>query len=109
MSTNKQKSRVQVGVRLRPELLPEDKDKKPCVHGLGPKTLEVWNWRDSQQTIKYEFDAFFDKEASQKQVYESCVKPLLLHTLNGQNASVFAYGPTGAGRIEGLDIKMNTL
>ena len=65
----------------------------------------MWNWRDSQQTIKYEFDAFFDKEASQKQVYESCVKPLLLHTLNGQNASVFAYGPTGAGKIEGLDLQ----
>ena len=25
------------------------------------------------------------------------VKPILPHLLNGQNASVFAYGPTGAG------------
>lgn len=25
------------------------------------------------------------------------MKPILPHVLNGQNASVFAYGPTGAG------------
>lgn len=25
------------------------------------------------------------------------MKPILPHILNGQNASVFAYGPTGAG------------
>ena len=98
MATKHCKARVQVGVRLRPALAQEDQDKKPCVRGLGGSSLEIWNWRDSRQTIKYDFDAFFDKDSNQKQVYESCVKPLLMHTLNGQNASVFAYGPTGAGK-----------
>lgn len=39
----------------------------------------------------------FGPRASQEYVYETCVRPLLTHVLQGQNASVFAYGPTGSG------------
>ena len=43
------------------------------------------------------FESVFDPSTSQKLIYEKQVKPLLEHTVNGRNASVFAYGPTGAG------------
>ena len=39
----------------------------------------------------------FGPNSSQAEVYSHCVQPLLCRVLNGQNASVFAYGPTGSG------------
>lgn len=45
----------------------------------------------------FSFDAFYDEKTTQQEVFLSSVKPILPHILNGQNASVFAYGPTGAG------------
>lgn len=43
------------------------------------------------------FDAFYGEKTTQQEVFLSSVKPILPHILGGQNASVFAYGPTGAG------------
>eukprot|EP00057_Strongylocentrotus_purpuratus_P035137 XP_797841.3 PREDICTED: kinesin-like protein KIF22 [Strongylocentrotus purpuratus] len=97
--SSKQGSRVHVAIRLRPALKPhEDDGKEPCVRGLSDKALEIWNWRDTEQSLHFDFDAYLDSKASQKNVYDRCVKPLLTHALNGQNASVFAYGPTGTGK-----------
>ena len=39
----------------------------------------------------------FGPSSSQAEVYSHCVEPLLCRVMNGQNASVFAYGPTGSG------------
>ncbi|KAI3365687.1 hypothetical protein L3Q82_010770 [Scortum barcoo] len=44
------------------------------------------------------FDAFHGEQTTQQEVFLSSVKPILPHILAGQNASVFAYGPTGAGK-----------
>lgn len=43
------------------------------------------------------FDAFYGERSSQQDVYGGSVQPILRHLLEGQNASVLAYGPTGAG------------
>ena len=43
------------------------------------------------------FDHVFGEDATQQEVYSRTVKPLLNDILNGRNASVLAYGPTGAG------------
>lgn len=43
------------------------------------------------------FDVFHGEQTNQQEVFLSSVKPIIPHILNGQNASVFAYGPTGAG------------
>lgn len=45
------------------------------------------------------FDAFHGEQTTQQEVFISSVKPILPHILKGQNASVFAYGPTGAGML----------
>nr|XP_033801953.1 kinesin-like protein KIF22 isoform X2 [Geotrypetes seraphini] len=44
------------------------------------------------------FDAFYGEDSTQKEVYTESIEPILSNLLNGQNASVFAYGPTGAGK-----------
>ncbi|CAF0971218.1 unnamed protein product [Adineta ricciae] len=47
---------------------------------------------------KYVFDVVSDKDADQQEVYASSSKLLLSSVLEGYNATVFAYGATGAGK-----------
>ncbi|KAF4106894.1 kinesin-like protein KIF22 [Onychostoma macrolepis] len=92
-------SRVRVAVRLRPYMDKQDeKGEGPCVRGLGPQKLEIINWRNATETLQYQFDVFHGEQTTQQEVFLTSVKPILPHILNGQNASVFAYGPTGAGK-----------
>ncbi|XP_037610514.1 kinesin-like protein KIF22 [Sebastes umbrosus] len=96
---HKKTSRVRVAVRLRPYMGNEDeKGEGSCVRGLDSQNLEIINWRNATETVKYHFDAFHGEQTTQQEVFRSSVKPTLPHILNGQNASVFAYGPTGAGK-----------
>lgn len=92
-------ARVRVAVRLRPYMNKHDeKGEGPCVRGTGPESLEIINWRNATETLQYQFDVFHGEQTTQQEVFLSSVKPILPHVLNGQNASVFAYGPTGAGK-----------
>ncbi|XP_034050359.1 kinesin-like protein KIF22 isoform X2 [Thalassophryne amazonica] len=96
---SKKTSRVRVAVRLRPYIGKQDeKGEGPCVRGLDSQNLEIINWRNATETVKYHFDVFHGEQTSQQEVFLSSVKPILPHILRGQNASVFAYGPTGAGK-----------
>ncbi|XP_029953658.1 kinesin-like protein KIF22 isoform X2 [Salarias fasciatus] len=96
---SKKTSRVRVAVRLRPYMdKQDDKGEGPCVRGLDSQNLEIINWRNAMETVKYHFDVFHGEETTQQEVFLSSVKPILPNILKGQNASVFAYGPTGAGK-----------
>lgn len=94
----KKTSRVRVAVRLRPYMGKQDEKDGPCVRGIDSQNLEIINWRNATETVKYHFDAFHGEQTTQQEIFLSSVKPTLPHVLNGQNASVFAYGPTGAGK-----------
>jgi hypothetical protein len=50
------------------------------------------------KSIPYTFDWVFDESATQIEVYEHTVRPLLDGVLDGYNATVFAYGATGSGK-----------
>ncbi|XP_027965959.1 kinesin-like protein KIF22 isoform X2 [Eumetopias jubatus] len=92
-------ARVRVAVRLRPFVDGTDgAGDPPCVRGLDSCSLEIANWRNHQETLKYQFDAFYGEKSSQQDIYAGSVQPILRHLLEGQNASVLAYGPTGAGK-----------
>ena len=60
----------------------------------GPST--VFKNRNREQT--YAFDFAFDKNSSQNLVFENSTKFLIEGVVNGYNATVFAYGATGAGK-----------
>ncbi|XP_072273046.1 kinesin-like protein KIF22 [Pyxicephalus adspersus] len=98
MDANRKPSvaRVRVAVRLRPHM--EKGEDKVCVRGLDSQSLEIVNWRNQMETMQYQFDAFYADSATQREIYTGSVYPILPHLLIGQNASVFAYGPTGAGK-----------
>ncbi|XP_025867179.2 kinesin-like protein KIF22 [Vulpes vulpes] len=92
-------ARVRVAVRLRPFVDgTAGACDPPCVRGLDSCSLEIANWRNHQETLKYQFDAFYGEKSSQQDIYAGSVQPILRHLLEGQNASVLAYGPTGAGK-----------
>ncbi|KAM6121939.1 kinesin-like protein KIF19 [Phoenicopterus ruber ruber] len=44
------------------------------------------------------FDMVFDDRATQEEVYVSTTKSLIGGVISGYNATIFAYGPTGAGK-----------
>lgn len=93
-------ARVRVAVRLRPYM--EQQEEKACVRGLDSQSLEIVNWRNQLETMQYQFDAFYGDKATQREIYTGSVYPILPHLLVGQNASVFAYGPTGAGKTHSM-------
>ena len=47
---------------------------------------------------KYAFDRVFSSSATQREVFEHTTKGLIDGVLDGYNATVFAYGATGAGK-----------
>ena len=47
---------------------------------------------------RYVFDAAYDGEATNEQVYAGTVLPHIAGVLRGTNATVFAYGATGSGK-----------
>uniref|UniRef100_A0A8C5WHZ3 Kinesin-like protein n=1 Tax=Leptobrachium leishanense TaxID=445787 RepID=A0A8C5WHZ3_9ANUR len=102
VTSKKTPTRVRVAVRLRPFMDREDKEgvkeQRACVRGLDSQSLEIVNWRNQLETMHYQFDAFYGTESTQREVYTGSVYPILSNLLTGQNASVFAYGPTGAGK-----------
>ena len=49
--------------------------------------------------IRYAFDRVFDPQATNREIFDECVKADVLDALlKGFNCSVFAYGATGAGK-----------
>ncbi|XP_029138896.1 kinesin-like protein KIF22 [Protobothrops mucrosquamatus] len=96
--SNNVSEQVQVCVRLRPGVGTGQGQEAPCVRGVDSRSLEILNWRNEMETMKYKFDAFYGEAATQHDVYMGSVKPVLHHLLMGQNASILAYGPTGAGK-----------
>nr|XP_035149527.2 kinesin-like protein KIF22 isoform X2 [Callithrix jacchus] len=90
-------ARLRVAVRLRPFVdRTAGTSDPPCVRGMDSCSLEIANWRNHQETLKYQFDAFYGERSTQQDIYTGSVQPILRHLLEGQNASVLAYGPTGA-------------
>ncbi|XP_071339232.1 kinesin-like protein KIF27 [Trachinotus anak] len=85
---------VRVAVRIRP-LLPKEvlHNHQVCVR-MVPGSAQVMLGSDRL----YSFDHAFGPTASQDEVYESCVQPLVESLVDGYNATVFCYGQTGSGK-----------
>lgn len=47
---------------------------------------------------RFSFDGLLGASASQQEVYETCVAPLVPSVLDGVNATVLAFGQTGSGK-----------
>ncbi|XP_054466805.1 kinesin-like protein KIF27 [Anoplopoma fimbria] len=85
---------VRVALRIRP-LLPKEvlRNHQVCVR-VVPGSEQVMLGSDRL----FSFDHAFGPTASQEEVYESCVQPLVESLVHGYNATVFCYGQTGSGK-----------
>lgn len=46
----------------------------------------------------FAFDNVYELDASNEQIYEECVQPLVYETFKGAKTTCFAYGQTGSGK-----------
>ena len=101
-----QEMQMLVAVRMRPLWQKEDDaGDQRCVSVLQGKVVNVIDpWYDEvlnpnrQKEKRYAFDIVFDDDVGQLEVFEKTSKGLVSGVLDGYNASVFAYGATGAGK-----------
>ena len=100
---------VRVFIRLRPEPLFESngsrRNVERCVRAIDEKTIRfsppdaIYGSRKGVPAVDdkiYTFDAVFDEQASQEQIYEM-VRTNVKATVKGFNTTIFAYGSTGSG------------
>ena len=91
-TSNTPASCVQVAVRIRP-LLASEADSDVCL-----ETFQHSIRIGGPTGIRFSFDHVLDKHATQVQVFDTLVHPLVRATLEGYNATVLAYGQTGSGK-----------
>ncbi|XP_037303415.1 kinesin-like protein Klp61F [Manduca sexta] len=90
---------IQVFVRLRP-LNQRERDLKSLgvVEVHHNKEVVVRFTQQTNLTKKFTFDRAFAPNASQVEIYQEVVSPLIEEVLAGYNCTVFAYGQTGTGK-----------
>lgn len=98
-------SNILVSVRVRP-LHPKQKG-PPIVRVLEGKVIMVLDPADAEEDYlrlnrtrekQYAFDTVFDNDSKTSEVFTATCEPLVDAVMSGVNATVFAYGPTGAGK-----------
>lgn len=100
---------LMVAVRVRPlngaEV--EDASCTEIVHVLDENLVVLKDPNEDQDDIlranrsrekQYIFDCAFGQNSNQADVYKEVAKPLIENVISGYNATVFAYGATGAGK-----------
>lgn len=93
---------VQVVVRCRPISNKEQTDGSEEVVAVYPNrgVVEITNMTEAnkEQTKMFTYDAAYDACATQINLYNEVVFPLVSSVLDGFNGCIFAYGQTGTGK-----------
>ena len=87
---------IKVAARLRP--LNDDESKTlPVVHAssLDKQVTTLKGYGKAQQRTTFNFDTVFSPSATQEEVFDSTLKPVIKDVLFGYESTVFAYGQTG--------------
>ncbi|KAL0590133.1 hypothetical protein ABG067_001773 [Albugo candida] len=99
-----------VAVRLRPINQHEERQgHRKCCRVIGNqvrKTIVIERLGQPQHHLKsqqrsereYAFDLAFSEDATQNEIYQRTVQDIIPTILNGFDATIFAYGATGAGK-----------
>ncbi|KAJ1923119.1 hypothetical protein IWQ60_006090 [Tieghemiomyces parasiticus] len=88
-------TRIRILCRVRPFLKHETTD--DCIT-LEDRTVRIVNQRNPAEAFRYEFDACYDAQASQSDLFQRDVRPLVDNIFKGLDATMFCYGVTGAGK-----------
>ncbi|XP_006792792.1 kinesin-like protein KIF3C isoform X2 [Neolamprologus brichardi] len=103
MSKNKSSESVKVVVRCRP--LSRKEESNGPAGGivqmdlrLGQVILRNPRAPPSEPQKTFTFDAVYDANSKQRELYDESVRPLIDSVLEGFNGTIFAYGQTGTGK-----------
>lgn len=103
MSKNKSSESVKVVVRCRP--LNKKEESNGPAGGivqmdlrLGQVILRNPRAAASEPQKTFTFDAVYDANSEQRDLYDESVRPLVESVLAGFNGTIFAYGQTGTGK-----------
>ena len=114
------RTNIQVAVRIRP-FLPFEAGSKSCIDVLPGEDADSNNSTNAGltqgQSVRigshhhhtkdghtFTFDKCFSGLATQVQLYQTLVAPLLKSCLEGYNATTLAYGQTGAGEFHLINV-----
>lgn len=75
-------TKVKVAARLRPFINTEHPDDTVTV-SPSEGSISIVNLRNSNERFKFSFTSCYDQTASQEQIFETDVRPLVEHVLNG--------------------------
>eukprot|EP01116_Phalansterium_solitarium_P010836 TRINITY_DN261_c0_g1_i1.p1 TRINITY_DN261_c0_g1~~TRINITY_DN261_c0_g1_i1.p1 ORF type:complete len:553 (-),score=217.19 TRINITY_DN261_c0_g1_i1:363-2021(-) len=91
---------VKVAVRCRPMNKKEKDLKCTFVIEMDSRrgTVGIINPNAQKERKDFSFDAVFDWNSEQKNVYTELGFPLVKNVLEGYNGTIFAYGQTGCGK-----------
>nr|XP_061807857.1 kinesin-like protein KIF20A [Nerophis lumbriciformis] len=96
-----QSENLQVYLRVRPFTGAEGESQECCLAIEGPNTVVLkapGNKSLPQTAQRFTFTQVFGPDAGQRRVFEGSVRALVRDVLHGQNALVFTYGVTNAGK-----------
>ncbi|KAL2803042.1 P-loop containing nucleoside triphosphate hydrolase protein [Aspergillus granulosus] len=60
--------------------------------------VRIPNPKNENEEYSFQFNAVYDAEASQQELFEAEVSPTIKHLFNGFDVTLFAYGVTGTGK-----------
>lgn len=91
---------VKVIIRCRPMSEKEiNRGCKKCIKILHDQnSVIVEKPEDPTTTKQFTFDAVFDDDSKQEEVYEKSARGIVDSVIEGFNGTVFAYGQTGSGK-----------
>ncbi|XP_060223834.1 kinesin-like protein KIF19 [Meriones unguiculatus] len=99
---------LMVAIRIRPLNSAELEEGATVIaHKVGDQVVVLMDpGEDPEDTLRahrsrertFIFDTVFDQHASQEAVYHATIQHLVEGVISGYNATVFAYGPSGAGK-----------
>jgi predicted nucleotidyltransferase len=87
---------IKVVCRIRPTNDKEIQNNGVDVLTHDHESIELKN---EDYDLQFTFDRVFGKETSQVDMFERCAKPLIADIFAGYNATIFAYGQTGTGKV----------
>lgn len=103
---NTPKENIRVAIRFRPQNRRESEmENEEYVFSLDEKTVTLGKKSENKsygggggETHTFSFDHVFDEKTSQIEIFEKIAKKSVEWVVEGYNATIFAYGPTGSGK-----------
>lgn len=88
--------KVDVFVRVRPPLAREKEDKINVAANTEENNITLSDKEGNPNS--YAYDKVYGPEASQVDVFDGAVSPIIEQVIRGMSCAIFAYGQTGSGK-----------